>query len=440
MFAIVLFGLVGLAGASATIGSVQVSQRVRNQSQAAALASSSVETIRSNGSVACAWQSPLPTGCSASASVVPVGTSTSTKTVGNIPFTITQTTEFESKSTLAACNASTQGGAAGVQPVLLVTEAVSWSTMNGAAPVTSQTILTPPAGAFANSSGAIDVSVVNGLNQPDAGIPVTVNGPSGTSTYTTDANGCALAGYLAPGSYTVTIVKSGYIDSQESATSAQTLGVTTGNVTTSTFFFDASATLGATFVPATSWPSSVPFVAPTGLPVTVANSGLSGSGTYQLPNGVSGSAVYPYVSGYNIWAGRCPEANPDAVTSSGSPLYPVPPSGTAPAPTTVATSAGLPATASVPLYPLTINFTDTASKAVTFKITEVAGSAKTSCTGFQTYSLPLSPVGQRTTVTSYVIGVPLGTFTLSGTDGGATRTFTPNVNVGLNGATTTVGL
>jgi prepilin-type N-terminal cleavage/methylation domain-containing protein len=441
MVAIVLFGLVGIAAASMLVTGIKVSARTRDQSQAASLASNSVEAFRDNASLACAWQNPLPVGCGATSSVVPPAVTTSAQSVGSQPFTIKQTTEYEAKATSqTACNASAQGGSAGVQPVLLLTESVTWPTIGTALPVTSQTILAPPVGAFSNNTGAIDIGVVNSLNHADAGIPVTVNGASGTTTYTTDSNGCALAAFLTPGSYTVSIASSGYIDNQESSTSTQTLGVTTGNVTTASFFYDQAATLGATFVKTSSWPLGVTFQSAVNLPITVANSGLAGTGTYLLPNGTAGSSVYPYSSGYTIWAGRCPEANPDAVTSSTSPLYPVGVTNNAPAPTTVATPAGQTATASVPLYPLTINFTDAASKPVTFTITEAAGAAKTPCTApFSTYTLPVSVAGSPVTKT-YVAGVPLGVFTLKATDGTSSQTVSPNVNVGLTGATATVAL
>jgi hypothetical protein len=441
MAAIVVFALVGLAGASMLLTGIKVSGDTRDRSQAATVASSSIENIRDNASFACAWQTPLPAGCAAAASVLPPAVTTSTKTVGAESYTIKQTTEFEAKATpQSACNASTQGGSAGVQPVLLVTESVSWPNKGGTKPVTTQTILTPPVGAFSNNTGAIDVGVVNSLSQPDAGIPVTVTGPSGSNSYSTDSNGCALAAFLSPGSYTVTIASSGYVDNQENSTSKQTLGVTTGNVTTATFFYDQAANLGATFVAAPGWPATTPFQYPSNLPITIANSGLAGTGTYLLPNGTTGSPVYPYSSGYSIWAGRCPEANPGAITTGNTPLYPVPPSGNAPAPTTVSTVAAQNATASVPLYPLTINVTDAASKPVTFNITEVAGAAKIPCTAtFNTYSLPGSAAASPTS-TTYVAGVPLGVFTLVATDGSTSKTVTPNVSVGLNGATATVAL
>lgn len=443
MVAIVLFGLVGLAAASMLVTGIKVSARTRDQSQAASLASNSIETFRDNASLACAWQSPLPTGCGATSSVVPPAVTTSAQTVGSQPYTITQTTEYEAKATpQTACNASTQGGSAGVQPVLLVTESVTWPTMGNALPVTSQTLLAPPVGAFSNNTGAIDVGVVNSLNHPDTGISVTVIGASGTTTYTTDSNGCALASFLAPGSYTVSIASSGYIDNQESSTSTQTLGVTTGNVTTASFFYDQAATLGATFVRASSWPGGVTFQTAMNLPITVANSGLAGTGTYLLPNGTAGSSVYPYSSGYSIWAGRCPEANPDAVTSSTSPLYTVGVTNNAPAPTTVATRAGQTATASVPLYPLSISFKDSAALPVTFTITEAAGAAKTPCTAtFSTYTLPVSVAGSATVSKTYVAGVPLGVFTVKASDSaGHNQTVSPNVNVGLTGASATVAL
>jgi hypothetical protein len=150
--------------------------------------------------------------------------------------------------------------------------------------------------------------------------------------------------------------------------------------------------------------------------------------------------VYPYSGGYAIWAGRCPEANPDAVTSGNATLYPVPPAGNSPAPTTVSTEAGQTATAALPLYPLTIRVTDAASRPVSFSVTEVAGAAEIPCGApFKTYTLPGTALGSPTTAQTYVVGLPLGAFTLQATDGSSSRTVS-NVNVGLTGATATVAL
>jgi hypothetical protein len=175
-------------------------------------------------------------------------------------------------------------------------------------------------------------------------------------------------------------------------------------------------------VAAPSWPTGQSFLKPTTtVPVTVANSGIPVTGTYQLPSGTAGAnSVYPFSSQYSIYAGHCPAANP--ATSGATATY-------------VSTSPGANTSASVPLFPLTINVTDSLHKAVTFSLVEQAGSGSTACSSLLTYNLGSTVANQ----TKYVVGVPLGAFTLSGTDGTNTSTSQP-VTVSSLGATATVTL
>src|SRR5581483_1836192 len=189
---------------------------------------------------------------------------TMTKTVGVNTFTIKQTTAWLPKAAPAgSCDAPTQGGTSTVQPVLLVTEKVSSPAMLGSKKsVRVATELTPPPGAYSTTTGGISVKVLDSQNNPVSGIPITVSSGGSTTAMVTNDDGCTFAAYLAAGSYTVTANQSGYVDNQEVPASVQTIGVTTGNVSTATFFYDQGATVNVSF----STPGNLPSAS--GLPVT----------------------------------------------------------------------------------------------------------------------------------------------------------------------------
>jgi prepilin-type N-terminal cleavage/methylation domain-containing protein len=417
--AIVVFGLVSLAGTAMILNSIGISRDTRNRSQAASLAARQLEVVRNASTQSC-WTAPAPAGC---ALVLTPGSTSSTTTVGSQAFTVTQSLSWLAKAApTGACDSPTQGGNSAVQPVLLATESVTWPAMLGTKPVQAATELAPPVGLFSANTGGISVKVLDHANSPVGNIPVTVQSSSGgpTTSLVTNSDGCTFAAYLAPGSYTITLAQSGYIDNQEQTTSTQTVAVTSGAVATGSFYFDKAAQIAVSFTGAP---------AATGLPLTVYNSGLGGLGTLAFGPGVTTlSPLYPY-PGYGVWAGTCPEANPSAVDVNNVPLY----SGGNQ--TQVATTAGGSTPASIPLYPLTVNVTSggVPVAGAVVSLQETNGSAKTACTSLHTYGLTTSAAGGIS-----FTGVPLGHFTVTASQGG--KTGSASVFVTLSGGSTAVNL
>lgn len=411
MAAMVVFALVAAAATSLLLNSIGLSRNVRNRSVAASIAAQQLETLRN-------------TSITAFSTIAVPAVATTTTTVGNQTYTVTQRTSWLSK-TLAtgSCGATGQGGGSTVQPVLLAQESVTWPSMGSTKPVTNATELTPPVGLYASNTGSIDVAVLDHANQPVSDVPVTFTSGASTTTVLSSSDGCALAAYLTPGTYTVSMTRSGYVDGQELTTSTQSVGVVGGTTATPTFYFDKAATLNATFAaPGGLTPA-------TGLPITVYSTGLSGTGTFAFPSGVTSlTPLYPYPS-YGIWAGRCPEADPSAVNASNNPLY----SGGSR--TTTPTTAGGATAVTVPLYPLnvTVKRGVVAINNAVLTLTELPGSSKYTCSG------PYSTYGLVNTNSSGLsaTGVPLGTFTLKAVSGTSTST---TVNVSLTGQTLTVSL
>lgn len=417
LVSITLFAVVAAGTGTMLVTGIGVSRDARNRTAASLLASEGLESARN---LATTTFTQLTT---AAAPAV--------KTVNNVAFTVTQTATFIPKDAPSgSCSATGQGGSAGVDPVLLVTETVTWPRMDRTSPVTVSTTLTPPVGAYPDSTGGVDVKVIDRNGSPVANVPITVAGASPTSM-TTNSSGCAYAPFLTPGTYTVTAQQSGYVDNQEQAVSSQLAGVLNGQSASLTFYYDRAATVDA--VLSTTVPPA------TNLPVSLGNSGLAGTGSVSFPGGVTRlTPLYPY-SSYGVWAGRCPEAYPAAVDPGNNPLY----VGASMA--SVTPVIGQAVTTTVPLNTLTVLVVGSGKgkgkgvgplNGATLTVTETAGVAKTSCGApFNTYGLTQSQNVGGIDGTS-VTGLPLGTFSLTVTYSGVSTTQLVTIRPG--GTTVTV--
>lgn len=399
--AVTLFALVAAATGAMLLTGIGVSRDSRNRTAASLVASEQLEITRNK----------------ATSNFTQIAGATVLKTVNSTPFTITQTAAFIPKNAPSgSCSNTGQGGNTGVQPVLLVTETVTWPRMDRTTPVTVATTLTPPIGAYPAGTGGVDIRVLDRNNLPVSGVLLTISGAT-PSTMTTNTAGCGYAAYLTPGLYNVVVSRAGYVDNQESTTSTQQVGVSNGQTASLTFYYDLAATINVSFGGSTP--------AATGLPITVGNSGLAPTPSFSFGVGVSRlTPLYPY-STYGIWAGRCPESYPAAVDGGNNLLWS--PSSV----TSVSPLQGQSVSAAVPLYPLTVTVQQPVGgggmagvNAASVAASETAGAAKNPCTGpFNTYGLtPSQRVGSVDGLS--VTGLPLGTFTIKAVAGSRSGTAT----------------
>jgi prepilin-type N-terminal cleavage/methylation domain-containing protein len=373
-----------------------------------------------------------------------------TQKVGAITYTISTQTYWQPESaTAGGCDNPGSGGSGpGLADILLVEVTVGWN-MAGQDAARADALITPPVTQGSNSEGNIALQVVGPApaNTPQPQVPIQVDGPGGVSTYYTDSNGCLFLGYQPLGNYWFTATQPagstgvGWVTQDEQSTdqfgsSTSPVVLTTQQPITQTLDYSQGGALVVTFSGAGP--------APVGLPVTVSNSSLtavpgnpnSGTGTYTFPGGTSSVAsetltpLWPYSSGYSVFAGHCPEANPAAVDQYGTPLY----SGIT-APTALVT-ANQTATVDVPLYPLTVNVTSSSGQPVsgyTVSLNEQPGGAKSACSPTQSYRL----AGTTSATGSVTAGIPLGHFTVSVQVGSSTYTSASFYNTGA-GDTATV--
>ncbi|HEX2159800.1 MAG TPA: type II secretion system protein [Actinomycetes bacterium] len=302
LVAVTVFALV-FAAVSIGIGrALELNRGNRNRSAAAYLAARQLEEVRSQ---------PF--------SSVALGTTTCpyTTTSCNVPspYTVTQNVVWASPgNTSTSCDVPATSGSALAYKRVTVT--ITWPDMGGVAPVTSQTLLTPPAGTYDPNDGHILVQVFDRDALPLAGQTVSLTGPE-TASQATTGDGCAFFPYLDPGTYTAAISTSGHVDRQGNQPATRTVGVTASQISRVQFDYDQAATLSVGLVA----PSGS--VIPTGsygIAMTVANSNLTvGYKSFQQSATGSGTTrtitpLFPYASGYQVWAGDCADADPQAYT------------------------------------------------------------------------------------------------------------------------------
>jgi prepilin-type N-terminal cleavage/methylation domain-containing protein len=400
LVAVTVFALVFAAVTMGIGRALEVNRGNRNRSAAAYLAARQLEEVRSKsfttvalGRTTCVYSAP-----------------TSTCNVPS-PYTVVQDVAWASPgSTTTSCDVPTGAGAGLAYKRVTVT--VTWPDMSGVAPVTSQTLLTPPSGTFDPTDGHILVQAFDRDAQPLAGRTVSLTGPESPSQ-TTSSDGCVFFAYLDPGTYTATLNDSGYVDRQGNAPATQTVAVTASQISRLQFDYDRAATLSVALVA----PSGA--VIPTGtygVAMTVANSNLTvGTRSYQQAATGSGTTrtvtpLFPYSSGYQVWAGDCADADPAAWTGGSRGAF-------------LASNPAATTTGSANLDAVDVVVKRSNGTLMPGAVVVATHAAGTGCTAGETLS---------TTTTTNASGqlrlaLPYGTWTIRATTSGPTRTGTATV-------------
>jgi type II secretory pathway pseudopilin PulG len=386
LVAVTVFALV-FAAVSIGIGrALEVNRANRNRSAAAYLAARQLEEVRAK-----------------SFSSVALGRTTCVYTTSacNLPapYTVVQDVAWASPgNTSTSCDVPATTGSALAYKRVTVT--VTWPDMSGVAPVTSQTLLTPPGGSYDPNDGHILVQVFDRDALPLGNQSVSITGPQSVSQ-TTTADGCAFFAYLDPGTYTARITTSGYVDRQGAQPATLSVGVTASQITKVQFDYDEAATLSVGLVvPSTA-------VLPSGIAMTVANSNLT-VGYKSFQQAATGSGItrtitplFPYASGYQVWAGDCADADP-ATYSGGSRGAVV---ASNPAATTTGGSANLDA------VDVTVRFNTATGVAVANATITATHAVGTGCTGGNT----LTTTTKTDTTGKLRLALPYGNWTIAAT-------------------------
>ena len=201
------------------------------------------------------------------------------------------------------------GGSVVTYPSVSIHVVVTWPNMGTVAPVTEDSILTPPKSVLNASYSYYAVKVLNRDGLPNEGRTVSVTGPAGTQTDQTGPDGCATFLLTSPGSYTASMTEgaSGYVS--YTGVTSQTATLTAGTLTVRSFTYD----LGQTFTTTLTAPNG--FVLPVTKPaVEFANSGIQPTGVASYASNSTGvttiGPIFPFATGYSMFAGSCPGSDP----------------------------------------------------------------------------------------------------------------------------------
>lgn len=318
LFAVVSSGVIGMLNLS-----VKETRDGRNRVQAAQLAARELEIARNKFT-------STAVGSGADSLVLNAVANPDSRTqaagpprvIDGTPYTIVRTAQWTGASSAAGVSAC-DSGATDRLTYLHVRVQVTWPQMGRTPPVTSDTILTPPAGmTTATPSGHIAVKVVNAAGGPQPGVTITVSRSGFSRSGTTSADGCAIFAFLTPASYTTVVSSTGlvgtYVDQSGASSVTSLIGVTAGTLQKQTYSYDRAASLSFTYQ------APAGFAMPTGIdgmPIKLTASNLQPLGWTSYTGSGSPRTIanlFPTTAGYGYSLGTC-NSNISAGTASATP-------------------------------------------------------------------------------------------------------------------------
>jgi type II secretory pathway pseudopilin PulG len=381
MFALVIFAIVAAATVAGLVLAMNTGRQDRNRVAAANLAARELEIVRNQFTSSASAPTTLASvNYVTNPDPLPGGTAGQPLVVDKVPYTVTRNVQWlPVGSGKSACD----GGSAITYPTLAVNVQVTWPRMDGVAPVTSNTILTPPKGVLSSSIGFVAVKILDRNAQPVDDQQVLMTGPSGSATDTTANDGCAVFSINTSGSYTLSVSNPGYVDYYGNASVSQTVAATAGQlVVAKPVTYDQAAALRVTLTtsPGYSLPSSLP-------QLTLGNTNLQPSGTKTVPSTAATTTVsglFPFTDGYTVWAGGCQQSDPAAAGGTRTAVT-VSPGATqvasaqlAPVAVTVVRGVNPVTGVTVVAVPSSATGCGTAENPLTLGVTDATGTLKTS--------------------------------------------------------------
>jgi Tfp pilus assembly protein PilV len=238
--------------------------------------------------------------------------------VDGVRYTVKRTASWVPKGTgVSACD----GGGSVTYPSVRISVEVTWPGMGPVQPVRSDSIVTPNKGLLNTSYAFVAVKVTRFDGSPFAGRTITSTGPGGAvQQQLTDASGCAVFGFSAPGEHTFTLAEPGFVDYYNKAEHVQTRSVSAGSFQTFAVTYDQAASMAVAYSVAGGHglPSPLP-------PLVVSSAGLPSPKRLTFASAgptTTVSGLPPYAQGYTVWAGTCTDAEPaQPPTSATSTTY-----------------------------------------------------------------------------------------------------------------------
>jgi hypothetical protein len=229
------------------------------------------------------------------------------QTVGNVTYTISRSVDWVPASG-ADGNCGSGGGNLQYKRVNI---SVTWPSRLLTGAVRADTILAPKSRINDPSYGTILVSV-KGVDGGEGAVTVSVLDSGGNAIAATvsptDEEGCSYILKVKPGTYTIKVVKTGYVEriNQQTDKPSVQRTIAAGSTVTAAFEYDAAGTFTQAFGANSSRPVSVP----TNLTTTIY--GALASPLF----GTTGASLklYPESAGYQILAGdatKCAAVDPE---------------------------------------------------------------------------------------------------------------------------------
>lgn len=240
---------------------------------------------------------------------------TSTQTVSGHTFTTTQTTSLVSDD-----GSNITCGSGKTIYYRQITVQVTWAGMlSTTSPVRSDTIMSPNGRINDASTGSISVLVTGSTGTPEADVSVAVTPVSSTATalqtqpVPTGPDGCTYAMGVTPGTYKVTLTRSGSVDTNQSSNPYNDAVVVAPGATASvTFSYDDAMNYDLAYA------SGSP-VLPQTMPVTFL---AASAAPYITPSSAappSNVALYPFPAGYTAVAGAEADTNGNTLCAAEDP-------------------------------------------------------------------------------------------------------------------------
>jgi Tfp pilus assembly protein PilV len=236
---------------------------------------------------------------------------TKTVTLNGTPFTVESSGVFvNDKTGTASCGQETSSA-----DYVKITSTVAWPSTGVHAPVTIQSIVTPPNGALDPTHGTLTIFAEGANGAPMPGIGLSGTG-AGTFSGSTDAEGCAMFPDQASGNYTLTPSASGLVEKDGNVPGPQTVGVIAGSTSTLTLRYDRPGSIPIKFTTLVGGK----LVASTADSAVVFNSEMSSAKTFYPAGGSAGgprlasitaTPLFPFTSPDTAYAGACASNNPN---------------------------------------------------------------------------------------------------------------------------------
>jgi prepilin-type N-terminal cleavage/methylation domain-containing protein len=281
--AMIVFAIISVGVAYSTVTVSRITQDTGSRQVATNLATTEIDYIRG-------LQDPFL-----------IDNKKTTTKVGKINYYIDRRVEWvDAAGADVGCGTGT-----GVMQSKRLNVTVTWDGMlTSTSPVRSDTLLSPDERINDPSLGTIRISVLNVAGTGSAGVGVNITPTSSGAALqeqpaVTNSDGCSFALKVAPGTYSVTVNRSGSVDTNQLASPSKSVVVAAGGSVAALFQYDYAATFSLQY--ASNNTSGTPALLPTNLDTTY----LSTYAPYVDSSGPKSQvALHPFSSGYAGIAGK----------------------------------------------------------------------------------------------------------------------------------------